>query len=40
MFERNNFNASKLSFEKEETEAVFSHSALLNKIDGCHTMIN
>ena len=33
-----NFNASQLSFEKEETRAVFSHAALFTKMDTCHRM--
>ena len=28
-----NFNVSQFSFEKEETEAVFSHTALFTKIE-------
>ena len=38
MFERFNFNAFQFSFEKEETEAVFSHAALLIKTDRRHRM--
>ena len=33
-----NFNASQFSFEKEETEAVFSHAALLTKMERRHRM--
>ena len=33
-----NFNASQFSIEKEETEAVFSHPALLTKRDRRHKM--
>ena len=31
-----NFNASKFSFEKEETETVLSKKALLTKLDRRH----
>ena len=31
-----NFIASQFSFEKEETKAVFSYAALLNKMDRRH----
>ena len=39
MFEIINFNAPKFSFQKEKTEAVLSHAALLNKMDERHRMI-
>ena len=35
-----NFNAIKFNFEKEETEAVFSHATLLTKMDRRHRMTN
>ena len=33
-----NFNASQFRFEKEETEAVFSHAALRSKMERRHRM--
>ena len=38
MFERHIFNAFQFSFEKEETEAVFSHAALFTKMERRHRM--
>ena len=38
MFERRFFNASQFSFEKEEAESVFSHAALLTRMERRHRM--
>ena len=37
---KRNFNASQFSFEKEDTDAEFSHAALLTKMDRSHRMTN